>query len=175
MHHLNIKPEAKPVKQQQQQRFWPDIMEAIKTKIHKLIECGFIREKQHPDWVANINVPVLKKNGKTRVCIDFHDLNVACPKDKFSLPITDVMIDNTFGFKRMSFWMAFQDTTKSKCIRMTKNIHHFEHRWDILLHGDAFWLEKHQCSLSKCNEHNFLWSSAEDGEMLYRRHRSQKS
>ena len=64
------------------------------TEVHKLIECGFIREEQDPDWVANI-VHVRKKNGKLRVCIDFHDLNVVCPKDKVSLPITDIMIDNT--------------------------------------------------------------------------------
>ena len=60
----------------------------------KLIEYGFVQEEQHPVSVANI-VPILKKNGKIRVCIDFHDLNVACPKYKFSLPITDAMIDNT--------------------------------------------------------------------------------
>jgi len=105
MHRLNIKPNAKPVKQQQR-RFRHDIMEAIESEIHKLIEYGFIRGEQHPHWVANI-VPVLKKNGKIRICIDFRDLNTACPKDEFSLPITDVMIDNTCGFKRISFMDDF--------------------------------------------------------------------
>jgi len=81
-------------------------MEAIETEVHKLIECGFIREERHPDWVANI-IPVFKKNGKIRVCIDFRDLNAACPKDKFSLPITDVMIDNTCGLEKMSFMDGF--------------------------------------------------------------------
>jgi len=81
-------------------------MEAIETEVHKLIKYGFIQEEQHPDWVAN-NVPVLKKNGKIRVCIDFCDLNAACPKDEFPLPITDVMIENTCGFERMSFMDNF--------------------------------------------------------------------
>jgi len=62
MHHLNIKPDIKPVKQQQRW-FRPDTMEAIKAEVHKLIECGFIREEQHLDLVANI-VPFLKNNGK---------------------------------------------------------------------------------------------------------------
>jgi len=101
LHRLNVKPDVKPVKQQQRQ-FRPDIWGAIEVEVHKLIACGFIREEQHPDWVANI-VPVLKKNGKIRVCIDYCDLNAACPKDEFPLPITDVMIDNTCGFERMSF------------------------------------------------------------------------
>jgi len=48
-------------------------------------------------------MPITKKNGKIQICIDFRDLNAACPKDKFPLSITDVMIDNTYDFERMSF------------------------------------------------------------------------
>ena len=57
-------------------------MEAIQSKVKKLIDSSFIREEQHPDWVANI-VPVAKKNGKILVSINFCDLNKACPKDEF--------------------------------------------------------------------------------------------
>jgi len=77
-------------------------MEAIEIEVHKLIECGFIREEHYPNWIANI-VPVLKKNGKIRVCINFCDLNTTCPKYEISFPIIDIMIDNTYCFKRMSF------------------------------------------------------------------------
>ena len=69
--------------------------------------------KQNQGWVANI-VPVLKKNGKIKVCIDFCDLNTACPKDEFLLPITDVMINNTCGFKRMSFMDDFSGYNQIK-------------------------------------------------------------
>ena len=88
-------------------------MEAIQSEFKKLIDAGFIREEQHPDWVANI-VPVTKKNGKIRVCIDFRDLNKACPKDEFPLPITDVMIDNTCGFERMTFMDGFSGYNQFK-------------------------------------------------------------
>jgi len=81
-------------------------MDAIKAEVQKLIECGFIREEHHWDWVANI-VPILKKNGKIWVCIDFFDLNITYPKDEFSLPITDVMIGNTCNFEMMSFMDGF--------------------------------------------------------------------
>src|SRR4051812_47632347 len=104
-HQLNINPEKKPFKLPQR-RFRPVIMEAIEAEVKKLINSGFIREEQHPDWVANI-VPVAKKTGKIRICIDFRNLNDACPKDEFPLPITDVMIDNTWGFERMSFMDGF--------------------------------------------------------------------
>ena len=73
-------------------------MEAIQSEVKKLIDSGFIREEQRPDWVANI-VSIPKKNGKIQICIDFHNLNAAYLKDEFSLPITDVMIDNTYGFE----------------------------------------------------------------------------
>jgi len=56
-------------------------MKAIKVEVHKLSECGFIREEQHPDWVANI-VHVLK-NGKIGVFIDFRDLNTAVLRTNF--------------------------------------------------------------------------------------------
>ena len=75
-------------------------------EVKKLIDFGFIRDEQHPDWMANI-ILITKKNGKIWVCIDFHDLNEACPKDEFPFSITDVMIDNTCRFERMSFMDGF--------------------------------------------------------------------
>ena len=59
MHRLNINSDVKPVKQQQR-RFRPEVMEAIQSEVKKLIDSGFIREEQHPDWVANI-IPVAKR------------------------------------------------------------------------------------------------------------------
>jgi len=43
-HHLNINPNAKPVKQQQR-RFCPEIMRAIELEVKKVIDSGFIREE----------------------------------------------------------------------------------------------------------------------------------
>jgi len=81
-------------------------MEAIKSEVKKLIDFGFIREEQHPDWVTNI-VPLPKKNGKIQICTDYRNLNIACPKDEFPLPITDVMIHIMCGFEMMSFMDGF--------------------------------------------------------------------
>src|SRR4051812_12497522 len=114
MHRLNIKADAKLVKQPQR-RFRPDIMDAIEQEVRKLINSGFIREEQHPDWVSNI-VHVTKKNGSIRICIDFRNLNDACPKDEFPLPVTDIMVDKTAGYERMSFMDGFSRYNQIKML-----------------------------------------------------------
>ena len=48
-------------------------------------------------------VPVLKKNGKLRVCIDFRDLNKATPVDAYPMPIADLLVDAASGHKVVSF------------------------------------------------------------------------
>jgi hypothetical protein len=47
---------------------------------------------QYPVWVANV-VMVLKKNESMRMCIDFTELNKACPKDPYPLLRIDIIID----------------------------------------------------------------------------------
>ena len=51
---------------------------------------------------------VKKKTGKWRVCVDFIDLNKACPKDPFPMTRIDQLVDATIGHSRMSFLDAFQ-------------------------------------------------------------------
>ncbi|KAK4395695.1 hypothetical protein Sango_1723800 [Sesamum angolense] len=53
-------------------------------------------------WISSI-APVRKKNGQIRVCVDFRDLNNACPKDDFPLTIAELMINATIGHEALSF------------------------------------------------------------------------
>ncbi|KAA0050119.1 uncharacterized protein E6C27_scaffold675G001360 [Cucumis melo var. makuwa] len=101
VHRLAIKPEHRPVKQAQRQ-FRPELISKIEEEVNKLIEAEFIREVKYSTWIANI-FPVRKKNGQLRICVDFRDLNNACPKDDFRLPIMEIMIDETAGNEALSF------------------------------------------------------------------------
>ncbi|KAL0302259.1 UNVERIFIED_CONTAM: hypothetical protein Scaly_3037600 [Sesamum calycinum] len=76
---------------------WPP-----KGEVNKLIEVGFIREVTYPMWISSI-APIRKKNGQIQIYVDFRDLNNACPKDDFPLPITELMIDATTGHEALSF------------------------------------------------------------------------
>ena len=70
-------------------------------------EAGAIKEVFYPEWLAN-TIVVKKKSGKWQVCVDFTDLNKACPKDPFPMPQIDQLVDSTVGHPRMSCLDAFQ-------------------------------------------------------------------
>ncbi|KAL0458773.1 UNVERIFIED_CONTAM: Pro-Pol polyprotein [Sesamum latifolium] len=68
---------------------------------------GHIEEIQFPEWLSNV-VLVPKPGGKWRICIDFRDLNKACPKDFYPLPRIDQLVDFTSGCELISMMDASQ-------------------------------------------------------------------
>ena len=103
-HKLNVDPERKPV-QQRRRAFAPERDQAIAEEVTKLLTAGFIREVYYPNWLAN--VVLVKKANEWRMCVDFTDLNKACPKDSFSLRRIDQLVDSTAGHKLLTFMDAF--------------------------------------------------------------------
>ena len=104
-HRLNVSPSFKPVKQKRRS-FAPKRQKAINEEVAKLLQAGAIREVEYSEWLANV-VLVRKANGKWRLCIDFTDVNRACPKDSFPLPQIDLIVDVTAGHELLSFMDAF--------------------------------------------------------------------
>jgi hypothetical protein len=97
---LPIKDGKKPIKQTPR-RFAPEILTKIKKEVERLLRCNFIRTTRYVDWIANI-VPVIKKNGSLRVCIDFRDLNAATPKDEYPMPVAEMLVDSVAGYEYLS-------------------------------------------------------------------------
>ncbi|KAG9450546.1 hypothetical protein H6P81_010511 [Aristolochia fimbriata] len=95
-------PAQRNLVKQSRRRFWPELVPEIEKEVNKLIAANFIREVKYLSWIANI-VPVKKKNGQIRVCVNFRDLKKACPKDDFPLSITELMVDATTGHEDLSF------------------------------------------------------------------------
>ncbi|KAK1695713.1 hypothetical protein QYE76_012410 [Lolium multiflorum] len=104
-HSLNVRKDAKPVRQPLR-RFAEDRRKIIGEEVTKLLVAGFIVEVTHTEWLAN---PVLVEKKKDenleaklakvwRMCIDYTNLNKACPRDPFPLPRIDQVIDSTAGY-----------------------------------------------------------------------------
>ena len=86
-HRLNVHPSSKPVRQKKMV-FASERDNAIREEVQKLTLMKFIWEVYYPDWLANV-VMVKKANRKWRMCVDFTNLNRACPKDSYPLPRID--------------------------------------------------------------------------------------
>ena len=69
-HKLPLNPRSSPVKQKLR-RMRPEMSFKIK-EVRKQFDAGFLAVARYPEWVANI-VPVLKKDGKVRMCVDYWD------------------------------------------------------------------------------------------------------
>ena len=105
-HELMIKPGTKEVKQKKRVQ-GGDQNKAIKADVEKLTNVGILRETIFPMWIAN-PVMVRKHDGSWRMCIDYSDLNKACPKDCYPLPEIDQKVESLQGFQ----WKCFLDAYK---------------------------------------------------------------
>jgi hypothetical protein len=90
-HRLPIRTQFEPY-QQALRRMAPDIILKVKEEIERLVGSVFIRPARYVEWLSNI-VPVIKKNGKLRICVDYRNLNNATPKDEYPIPVADLLVD----------------------------------------------------------------------------------
>jgi len=111
-HRLLLKPECHPIKQRLR-RMKPEVSLKIKEEVEKQFNVGFLAVAQYPQWVANV-VPVPKKDGKVRMWVDYRHLNRASPKDDFSLPHIDTLVDNTATSSLYSFMDGFSGYNQIK-------------------------------------------------------------
>ena len=145
-HHLNVNPMV-VLKKQPPRHSSKEYAEAVKEEVNKLKRAGAIKEVFYPKWLANI-VVVKKKSGKWRVCVDFTDLNKACPKDPFPIPRINQLVDATIGHPRMSFLYAFQgyhqiplalaDQEKTAFLTPTRNYHYRVMPFDLKNAGSTY-------------------------------------
>lgn len=104
-HVLNINPKAIPVRQNRRS-LGSKRSVALKEECDKLLANGFVKSLSTPKWISNPML-VKKPNGKWRTCIDFSNMNDACPKDCFPLPRIDQLVDATIGDEMLSFMDAY--------------------------------------------------------------------
>ncbi|GKD91163.1 hypothetical protein Tco_1366670 [Tanacetum coccineum] len=86
-HRLNIREGYSPIRQKNRGQA-PERAKAIQAEVQKLVEAGIMREFYYHEWLSN-PVMVKKNDGSWRMCMDFIDLNKACPHDCYPLPKID--------------------------------------------------------------------------------------
>ena len=104
----------KPVKQKLR-RMKPQWTLKIKEEVEKQYNARFLRVVNYLEWLANV-VPVPKKDGKVRMCVDFQDLNKASPKDDFPLPYIALLLvmDGFLAYNQIK--MGREDMEKTSFI-----------------------------------------------------------
>jgi hypothetical protein len=123
-HALNVHPAIR-LRRQRLRKMSDDKAEGARNEVKRLLSAKVIREVTYPEWLTN-TVMVRKANGKWRMCIDFTDLNKACPKDEFPLPRIDSLVDAAATSELMSLldcypsyhqiWMKKEDEPKTSFI-----------------------------------------------------------
>ncbi|XP_073290991.1 uncharacterized protein [Primulina huaijiensis] len=111
-HRLPLKEGFKPF-QQLSHRMSKEVELKVKEEVEKLLKAKFIKPIRYTEWLSNIG-PVMKKNGKVRICIDFRDLNCATPKDVYVISIHDMLIDSLARHELLSFMYGFSGYNQIK-------------------------------------------------------------
>jgi hypothetical protein len=94
------------LKKQKLRKMSEEKAKAVEAEVQRLQDAKMVREVKYPVWLAN-TVPVKKKNGKWRMCVDFTDLNKACKKDDFPLERVDKIIDDAANSEMLSLLNMF--------------------------------------------------------------------
>lgn len=104
----------------------------IKEEIIKQIDASFLEIFNYSDWVSNA-VPILKKDGRVHVYVDYRNLNKASLKDNFPLPHTCVLVDNIVGHDMFSFMDGFSGYNHDKMAEEDKSKTTFITMWVHIL------------------------------------------
>ncbi|GJV56002.1 reverse transcriptase domain-containing protein [Tanacetum coccineum] len=134
-------------KVQKKRSLAPDRRKVVTDEVNEWLKAGIVRRVRYPTWVAN-PVLVKKVDGSWRMCIDFKDLNKACPKDLYPLPEIDWKIESLMGFQYKCFLDAYKGYHQ---IQMTKKD---EEKTAFHMEEGVFLYTRCHFLGSKCGRHN---------------------
>src|SRR3984957_16573857 len=104
-HKIPLKPNFKPFRQKLRQ-INPILLPVVEKEVKKIMDAKIIVPLRYSDWVANL-VPVRKKSGEIRLCVDFRNLNKSSRKDNYPLPNMEHILQKVTGASRISMIDGF--------------------------------------------------------------------
>jgi hypothetical protein len=105
VHDIKTYPGTKPIRKRLRP-VHPRKAAVIKLEVEKLLKDSFIYHVALTNWASNL-ISVNKKQGTIYVCIDYRDINKACPKDNFPTPFIDQIVDDCTGSEIFSLMDDF--------------------------------------------------------------------
>ncbi|GJY09729.1 reverse transcriptase domain-containing protein, partial [Tanacetum coccineum] len=117
-HRLNIWDGYPPVRQKKRGQA-PERAKAIQVEVQKLVKAGIMHEVYYHDWLSN-SVMVKKHDGSWRMCVDFTNLNKACPQDCYPLPKIDWKVESLCGYPFKCFLDAYKGYHQIQMAEMDK-------------------------------------------------------
>ncbi|GKF16771.1 reverse transcriptase domain-containing protein, partial [Tanacetum coccineum] len=105
-HRLNVREGCSPVRQKKRGQA-ADRNQAIQEEVGKLVKAGIMKEAHYHDWLSN-PMTVKKHDNSWKMCVDFKDLNKACPKHGYPLPEIDWKVESVCGFPFKCFLDAYK-------------------------------------------------------------------
>ncbi|RDX79637.1 hypothetical protein CR513_39917, partial [Mucuna pruriens] len=109
---LSITQGTQPIAQRRR-RLGKEKHRVAREETNKLLAVCFIKEVQYPTWLTNI-VMVKRPSGKLWMCTYYMDMNKVCPKDLYTLPNIDRLVDGTSIYRLL---------ITIKCLRNALSMH----------------------------------------------------
>jgi hypothetical protein len=104
-HKIQLKEEAKPFRKKLRQ-INPMLLPIMEREVKKLLDAQIIVPLRYSEWVANL-VPVRKKSGEIKLCVDFRNLNKSLKKDNYPFPNMEHILQRVTGASRISMVDGF--------------------------------------------------------------------
>ena len=104
-HNIPMKPEVNPY-QQKLRKMHPSLEPSVKKELDKILLAMIIFPIRHTQWIVNL-VPIRKKNGEIKLCVDFRNLNRASEKDNYHFPPMEQILQKVAGSEMFSLLDGF--------------------------------------------------------------------
>ena len=118
-HNIPLNHGSKPFKKKSRQ-FNPLLLPIIEKELKRLLDVKMIVPLRYLEWVSNL-VPVRKKNGEIRLCVDFINMNRCSLKDNYPLPKMDHILQRVVRAKRILMLDGYSGYNQISVMEKYKN------------------------------------------------------